>query len=64
MVEPTKSDPIASRLVVALAGNGLRALRATCATPCPSRKRAWALADQNALGAGGRLVPSTRTRCL
>ena len=50
---PVASDPVVSRLVRDLAAEGLRALKAIRAA---ARERAWALAGDNAPGAGGGLV--------
>jgi hypothetical protein len=53
---PVASDPVVSRLVAALAADGPRALKAIRAARAAARERAWALAGQNAPGAGGGLV--------
>ena len=54
---PVASDPVISRLVSALAGEGPRALRAIRRTRAAARERAWALAGDRAPGAGGGLLP-------
>jgi Transposase DDE domain group 1 len=50
------SDPVVSRLVSALAGDGPRALAAIRAARAAARERAWALAGDAAPGADGGLV--------
>jgi hypothetical protein len=54
---PVASDPVISRLVSRLAGDGPRALKVIRAARAAARDRAWALAGQAAPGAGGELVP-------
>jgi hypothetical protein len=53
---PVASDPVISRLVSALAGNGPRALRAIRQARAAARERAWALAGDRAPGADGSLI--------
>jgi Transposase DDE domain group 1 len=53
---PVASDPVVSRLVRSLAGDGLRALAAIRAARAAARERAWALAGDAAPGADGSLV--------
>jgi hypothetical protein len=53
---PVASDPVVSRLVTALAGDGPRALTAIRAARAAARERAWALAGDAAPGADGGLV--------
>ena len=53
---PVASDPVVSRLVKSLAGDGLGALAAIRAARAAARERAWALAGDAAPGAGGGLV--------
>jgi len=53
---PVASDPVVSRLVRSLAGDGLRALAAIRAARAAARERAWALAGDAAPGADGGLV--------
>ena len=53
---PVASDPVVSRLVRSLAGDGPRALAAIRAARAAARERAWALARDAAPGAGGGLV--------
>ena len=53
---PVASDPVVSRLVAALAGEGPRALKAIRAAQAAARERAWALAGDAAPGADGSLV--------
>ena len=53
---PVASDPAVSRLVSQLAGDLLRALKAVRAARAAAWERAWALAGENAPGAGGGLV--------
>jgi hypothetical protein len=54
---PVASDPVISRLVAALAGEGPRALRAIREARAAARERAWALAGDRAPGADGALIP-------
>jgi hypothetical protein len=49
---PVASDPVVSRLVSVLAGDPERALKAIRAARAAGRERAWALAGENAPGAG------------
>jgi hypothetical protein len=53
---PVASDPVVSRLVRSLAGDGPRALAAIRAARAAARERAWALAGDAAPGADGALV--------
>jgi len=53
---PVASDPVVSRLVSRLAGDGPRALKAIRAARAAARERAWALAGDAAPGADGGLV--------
>ena len=53
---PVASDPVASRLVSALAADLPRALKAIRSARAAARERAWALAGENAPGADGGLV--------
>ena len=53
---PVASDPVISRLITKLAGEGPRALRAIRQARAAARERAWALAGDRAPGAGGGLV--------
>ena len=53
---PVASDPVVSRLVSVLAGDLPRALKAIRGARAAARERAWALAGDNAPGAGGALV--------
>ena len=53
---PVASDPVISRLVSALAADAPRALRAIRTARAAARERAWALAGDQAPGAGGSLV--------
>jgi DDE family transposase len=53
---PVASDPVVSRLVRSLAAGGPGALAAIRAARAAARERAWALAGENAPGAGGGLV--------
>jgi hypothetical protein len=53
---PVASDPVVSRLVMALAADGPRALKAIRAARAAARERAWALAGPNAPGADGGLI--------
>ena len=53
---PVASDPVVSRLVRSLAGDGPGALAAIRAARAAARERAWALAGDAAPGAGGGLV--------
>jgi hypothetical protein len=53
---PVASDPVVSRLVAALAGDGPRALKAVRAARAAARERARALAGEAAPGADGGLV--------
>jgi Transposase DDE domain group 1 len=53
---PVASDPVVSRLVSHLAADAPRALKAIRAARAAARERAWALAGQDAPGAGGGLV--------
>ena len=53
---PVASDPVVSRLVMALAADGPRALKAVRAARAAARERAWALAGENAPGTDGGLV--------
>jgi hypothetical protein len=53
---PVASDPVISRLVTALAGDGGRALRAIRGARAAARQQAWQLAGGVAPGAGGDLV--------
>jgi hypothetical protein len=53
---PVASDPVASRLVAALAGDLPRFLKAVRAARAAARERAWALAGGGAPGAEGSLV--------
>jgi hypothetical protein len=50
---PVASDPVVSRLVSALAADGPRALKAIRSARAAARERAWALAGNDAPGAGG-----------
>jgi len=54
---PVASDPVASRLLAALAAEGPRALRAIRTARAAGRERAWALAGAAAPGADGSLIP-------
>jgi Transposase DDE domain group 1 len=54
---PVASDPVVSRLVSALAADLPRALRAIRGARAAGRGRAWALAGDDAPGAGGSLIP-------
>jgi Transposase DDE domain group 1 len=54
---PVASDPVVSRLVATLAGEGPRALRAIRKARAAARERAWALAGERAPGADGSLIP-------
>ncbi len=54
---PVASDPVISRLVSALAGQGPRALRSIRRARAAARERAWALAGERAPGADGSLIP-------
>ena len=54
---PVASDPVASRLISALAADGPRALRAIRRARAAARERAWALAGDRAPGADGSLIP-------
>jgi Transposase DDE domain group 1 len=51
------SDPVASRLVTALAADAPRALRVIRKARAAARQRAWALAGERAPGADGSLIP-------
>ena len=53
---PVASDPVVSRLVRSLAGDGPRALAAIRAARAAARERAWALGEDAAPGADGSLV--------
>jgi len=53
---PVASDPVISRLISALAGEGPRALRAIRTARAAARERAWSLAGCRAPGADGGLV--------
>ena len=53
---PVTSDPVVSRLVSRLAGDGPRALKAIRAARAAARERVWALAGAAAPGADGGLV--------
>ena len=53
---PVASDPVVSRPVAALAADAPRALKAIRAARAAARERAWALAGDDAPGAGGAMV--------
>jgi hypothetical protein len=54
---PVASDPVVSRLIMALAADAPRALRAIRKARAAARERAWALAGDQAPGADGTLIP-------
>jgi Transposase DDE domain group 1 len=54
---PVASGPVISRLIMRLAAEGPRALRAVRKARAAARERAWALAGDRAPGAGGGLIP-------
>lgn len=54
---PVASDPTVSRLVSTLASAGHKALRAIRKARAAAREHAWALAGDQAPGAGGNLIP-------
>jgi hypothetical protein len=53
LLGPVASDPVISRLVMALAGDAPRALTAIRSARAAARQRVWALAGDAAPGAGG-----------
>ncbi|OUC98918.1 transposase [Streptosporangium minutum] len=54
---PVAPDPTVSRLIARLAADAARALKAIRAARASARARAWTLADHNAPGANGELIP-------
>jgi Transposase DDE domain group 1 len=53
---PVASDPVVSRLIMRLAGDAARALKAIRSARAVARQQAWALAGEAAPGAGGELI--------
>ena len=53
---PVASDPVVSRLIMRLAGDAARALKAIRSAWAVARQQAWALAGEAAPGAGGELI--------
>ena len=53
---PVASDPVVSRLIMRLAGDAARALKAIRSARAVARQQAWALPGEAAPGAGGELI--------